>query len=69
MFLKRITDFFISFFALCAFAPVMILVAIAIKLDSAGPIIFKQKRVGLKGQLFEIYKFQTIGPRGPPFFA
>lgn len=60
MFLKRITDFFISFFALCAFAPVMMLVAIAIKLDSAGPIIFKQKRVGLNGQLFEIYKFRTM---------
>ncbi len=41
-------------------APAFACIALAIKLDSPGPIIFKQKRVGLNGQFFNIYKFRTM---------
>jgi O-antigen biosynthesis protein WbqP len=43
-----------------ALSPALLAIAIAIKLDSNGPIVFKQKRVGLDGHLFEIYKFRTM---------
>ncbi|HEY9732378.1 MAG TPA: sugar transferase [Drouetiella sp.] len=58
--LKRVTDVAISATALVGLAPVLAMVAVAIKTDSKGPIIFKQKRVGLNGELFEIYKFRTM---------
>lgn len=60
MFLKRLTDIFISLSVLLFFWWVYALIAILIKLDSKGPIIFKQKRVGLNGEFFEIYKFRTM---------
>jgi O-antigen biosynthesis protein WbqP len=59
-FLKRLTDLTMSATALLGFSPFLALIAAAIKLDSNGPIIFKQKRVGLDGRLFEIYKFRTM---------
>jgi O-antigen biosynthesis protein WbqP len=49
-----------SILALFGLAPVFIACALAIKYDSPGPVIFKQKRVGLDGQFFEIYKFRTM---------
>lgn len=57
---KAVFDILVSFFILLIWAPVMILIAIAIKITSKGPIIFKQKRVGLRGRTFEIYKFRTM---------
>lgn len=57
---KRLTDFIISASALVVLAPILILIALAIKLDSKGPIIFKQRRVGQNGEFFEIYKFRTM---------
>jgi lipopolysaccharide/colanic/teichoic acid biosynthesis glycosyltransferase len=43
-----------------AFLPLMIFVSLAIMLDSPGPIIFRQRRVGLNGKEFAIYKFRTM---------
>lgn len=60
MLFKRLTDLAVSGIALVGLSPVFLLTAIAIKLDSPGPIIFKQKRIGLDGKLFEIYKFRTM---------
>lgn len=57
---KRLTDVLVSATALAALSPVMIVVSAIIKIDSPGPIIFKQKRFGLNGEFFEIYKFRTM---------
>ncbi|MGE5316981.1 MAG: sugar transferase, partial [Chloroflexota bacterium] len=57
---KLIFDILVSIFVLLIWAPVMALIALAIKLDSKGPVIFKQKRVGLRGRTFDIYKFRTM---------
>jgi exopolysaccharide biosynthesis polyprenyl glycosylphosphotransferase len=57
---KSFTEFWFSFIMLFLFSPVMLLIAILIKLTSKGPIIFKQERVGLRGRKFYIYKFRTM---------
>jgi lipopolysaccharide/colanic/teichoic acid biosynthesis glycosyltransferase len=58
--IKRLFDFAASFFGLVLLAPVFILVAFWIKLDSKGSVIFRQERVGLKGEMFRIHKFRTM---------
>ncbi|HEY9783770.1 MAG TPA: sugar transferase [Candidatus Obscuribacterales bacterium] len=60
MFLKRFTDIVLSSVAIMGFAPLLLAIAVAIRLDSPGPALFRQKRVGRNGQLFEIYKFRTM---------
>ncbi|MGE5381912.1 MAG: sugar transferase [Omnitrophica WOR_2 bacterium] len=57
---KMIIDILASFFILLIWSPVIIFIALAIKISSKGPVIFKQKRVGLRGRIFEIYKFRTM---------
>lgn len=58
--LKRTIDVVGSLVGLILLAPVFLIVAIAIKLDSKGPAIFKQRRVGLYGREFNIYKFRSM---------
>jgi exopolysaccharide biosynthesis polyprenyl glycosylphosphotransferase len=57
---KRLFDLLIASFLLIILAPVLFLIALAVKLSSAGPIIFRQQRVGLNGRVFWIYKFRTM---------
>jgi len=57
---KRGLDLLGASVALILFAPVMAIIAIAIKFTSPGPVIFKQKRAGLAGKIFEIYKFRSM---------
>lgn len=59
-FVKRIFDFFASLVALILLLPVFIIVAIKIKSESKGPVIFKQKRVGKNGKIFTMYKFRSM---------
>lgn len=57
---KRCFDIFVSFFALLIFSPFMLLLAIAIKLDSKGPVFYRQIRVGRYNKDFKIFKFRTM---------
>ena len=57
---KRVIDFVLSFLGACVLIPVFLILIIAIKLDSPGPILFKQKRVGKNKTYFYILKFRTM---------
>jgi Undecaprenyl-phosphate glucose phosphotransferase len=57
---KWIFDKVVAFTALVLLSPLMIAVAIAIKLDSPGPVLFRQKRHGFNNELIEIYKFRSM---------
>jgi len=57
---KRLLDLIFSFLGLIICSPFFIVVAILIKLDSPGPVFFKQKRMGRKGKLFSLIKFRTM---------
>ena len=59
-FVKRIMDISLAALALIFFLPIMALTAIAIKLDSPGPVIFRQNRKGFNGRQFTIFKFRTM---------
>jgi sugar transferase (PEP-CTERM system associated) len=58
--LRRVFDVALSFISLILLAPIMGLAAICIKLDSAGPVIFRQERVGKDGKIFVLYKFRSM---------
>ncbi len=66
-FLKRTTDIFLSLAILALSTPLMLLIAIAIKLTSGDPIIFSQKRVGKDSKLFRLYKFRTLYANTNPY--
>ena len=59
-FFKRFADILISSVFLFLLSPLFLVVAVLIKKDSLGPVLFRQKRVGLQGKLFYIYKFRTM---------
>ena len=59
-FFKRFFDILIALLGLIIAAIPMLFIAIAIKLNSKGPVIFKQERVGKKGKVFKIYKFRSM---------
>ncbi len=59
-FLKRAIDTVIALLMLIILSPLLLITAAAIKLDSKGPIIFKQKRIGLHGKEFFILKFRSM---------
>ncbi|MDP7552453.1 MAG: undecaprenyl-phosphate glucose phosphotransferase [Nitrospinaceae bacterium] len=57
---KRVSDIVLSVLAILLSAPVLLLVAVLIKLGSKGPVIFRQERVGLDGEEFEMLKFRSM---------
>lgn len=57
---KRFLDVTASFLGLVLLSPLMLAVSILIKIDSRGPVIFRQKRIGRNGKVFEIYKFRSM---------
>lgn len=60
VFLKSLMDRTLAFFLILALSPVLIAIAIAIKVTDPGPVIFKQRRVGVRGEMFTIFKFRTM---------
>ncbi len=60
MALKRVLDFVLAAVGLVLLFPVMVIVAILIKLDSPGPVFYRQMRVGLRGQPYMIWKFRSM---------
>lgn len=64
-FLKYSSDYIISIIAIIITSPIMIVTAIAIKLTSRGPIIFKQERIGHNGKPFMMYKFRSMRVQDP----
>jgi len=59
-YIKRIIDFILSLVAIVIFSPFLLLIAILIKLDSEGPVLFKQKRIGMHKTHFYMLKFRTM---------
>jgi len=59
-FLKRLMDIICSMSALIVLAPILIVVAILIKIESKGPVIFSQERVGINNKKFKMYKFRSM---------
>ena len=68
-FVKAIMDFLIALFALIVLFPLFIIVAVAIKIDSPGPVFFVQKRVGKNGKLFNCVKFRSMSVDARPDVA
>lgn len=58
--IKRIFDFFISLTLILLLSPILIIITIIIRLDSSGPAIYKQDRLGKDGKIFTTYKFRTM---------
>jgi putative colanic acid biosynthesis UDP-glucose lipid carrier transferase len=57
---KRAIDIFGAALALLVFLPLLCCIALAVRLESRGPVIFKQRRTGHRGRIFTIYKFRTM---------
>ena len=59
-FFKRFFDIVMAFLILVIASPIMLIIAIAIKIESKGPVVFKQERIGKNGKVFKIYKFRSM---------
>lgn len=57
---KRFCEVILSLLALIILSPILVITALAVKLDSPGPVIFKQDRLGKDGKVFKIYKFRSM---------
>jgi lipopolysaccharide/colanic/teichoic acid biosynthesis glycosyltransferase len=57
---KRGIDFLVALIILLLLVPVLVTIAVAIKIDSAGPVLFRQKRIGRFGRHFTVFKFRTM---------
>jgi len=57
---KKLLDYSLTLLAVIALSPILIATAIAIKLSSKGPVLFKQKRHGMQGEVFNVWKFRSM---------
>ena len=60
LFVKRVFDIVVSFVALICLSPVYLILAIAIRIDSPGPVFYRQERITQYGRIFRIHKFRTM---------
>lgn len=66
---KHVVDWLIALIAVLVLAPFLMLVVLIVRLDSPGPVIFRQERIGYRGQLFTVYKFRTMSNVAPDISA
>ena len=66
---KRIIDVVVSLCLLIVFSPILLLIAICIKLDSPGPVLYLSERMGKDGRPFTLLKFRSMYVKSPPFYA
>lgn len=59
-YIKRFCDLVLSLIGIIISSPIFLIVAVAIKIDSRGPVLFKQDRIGKDGKVFKIYKFMSM---------
>lgn len=59
-YIKRLLDFILSLFAIIILSPVLLIVALLVRIKLGAPVIFKQKRPGLNEKIFILYKFRTM---------
>lgn len=59
-FWKRLEDITLSLLAIILFSPFMLVISVLIKMESRGPVIFKQYRAGMNGNVFKVYKFRSM---------
>ena len=59
-YIKRLLDFILSLFAIIILSPVLLIVALLVRIKLGSPVIFKQKRPGLNEKIFTLYKFRTM---------
>lgn len=64
--IKRLVDILFAGVMIAVLAPLLVLVAILIKIQSPGPVIFRQKRLGKDGKIFEVLKFRTMHHNAAP---
>ena len=64
--MSRVLDIVLAAIGLVLTAPLVLIAAAAIKLDSQGPVIYRQRRVGRDGQQFQVYKLRTMRPGADP---
>ncbi len=62
---KRCIDIILSAFAMTVLSPIYLIIAVAIKIDSPGPVFFRQRRVGIRKSYFYIWKFRTMQVNAP----
>lgn len=65
--LKRLFDIFFSAMGLILLSPIMCVIAAAVRIESKGPVIFKQRRAGLHGKPFVMYKFRSMSIDSDPY--
>ena len=58
--IKRVFDFISAFLLFIILSPIFLVISIAIKVDSKGPVLFKHKRIGYKGKIIYLYKFRSM---------
>ncbi|NJN55122.1 MAG: sugar transferase [Anaerolineae bacterium] len=68
-FIKRLFDLTITGLCVCLIAPLLAIIALLIRLDSPGPVMFRQSRVGENGRIFHMYKFRTMIPEAEKLLA
>ena len=59
-YVKRALDFTLALIGLICMSPILMIIAVAVKIDSKGPVLFKQQRLGMNGRVYNMYKFRSM---------